>query len=329
MPLRSATLRDDQALQACLVRDQAHVLPGARGPHVAKIQRALLLLDQARIDATELRSKHYGPTTTAAVLAYKRKRRIINTAYQASADNIVGRMTIARMDEELLAAERRLTSNVVCRDGGGGGPIPILDPALAANLSGIREAGPKPPTSHNKVLDVVFQRTEAVQAGFEIRVPELMARARQLMRPHGLDFSRLLPEIGPVVPHDDPVNPGLAVDTFAVREAAEKVLPGRETTLRVIFCFFKLDAAAFGVTDGGKLTEKGTERKKFVLINILKKHADDGTLLHEMIHAAYPQPKFDHDRDPRSIFSEETSGRDRLPEVHAAQMAAAYFARSR
>ena len=49
MPLRSATLREDQALQACLVRDQAHVLPGARGPRVAKIQRALLLLDQSRI----------------------------------------------------------------------------------------------------------------------------------------------------------------------------------------------------------------------------------------------------------------------------------------
>jgi hypothetical protein len=37
----------------------------------------------------------YGKQTADAVLAYKKKRGIINRGYQASADNIVGKMTMA------------------------------------------------------------------------------------------------------------------------------------------------------------------------------------------------------------------------------------------
>ena len=328
MPLISTTLRDDRALQACLLHDQAHVVPGSHGPHVARIQRALLVLDQARIDANDLRSKRYGPTTTAAVLAFKQKRQIINRAYQSAADNIVGKMTIARMDKELVEAGRRITQKVVCHDAGGGAALP--NPILGVRDSAaVRDATPVA-ANHRRVLDLVFQRTENVLTGFESRLPDLMARARQLMRPHGLDFVQGRPEIGPVVPYDDRVDPGLSVDAFAVREASEKVLAGHENTLRVIFCFFTLNDSgkkAFGVTDGGQLTKDGTPRKKFVLINILKKHPDNGTLLHEMIHAAYKEPKFDHDSDARSVFSEATDGRDRLPGNHAAKLADAYFAR--
>lgn len=324
MPLVSISLREDRALQACLLHDQAHVVPGSHGPHVARIQRALLVLDQSPIDANDLRTKRYGPTTTAAVLAYKQKRQIINRAYQSTADNIVGKMTIARIDKELVEAERRITQKVICHDGGGGAPVPI--PILSVGDSVATPVG----ANHHKVLDLVFQRTENVVTGFETRIPELMARARQLMRPHGLDFALGKPEIGPVVPYDDRVDPALTPDTFAVREASEKVLAGREKTLRVIFCFFTLNKSgqrAFGVTDGGTLSNGGTPRKKFVLINILKKHPDNGTLLHEMVHAAYKEPKFDHDADARSVFSEATDGRDRLPDVHAAKLADAYFAR--
>jgi hypothetical protein len=79
MPLRSQMLRDDRALQACLVSNSAHVVPGSHGPHVARIQSALLLLDKSfSLPADELRTKHYGPRTAAAVLEFKRKRRIIN-----------------------------------------------------------------------------------------------------------------------------------------------------------------------------------------------------------------------------------------------------------
>jgi peptidoglycan hydrolase-like protein with peptidoglycan-binding domain len=57
-------------------------LPGGRGDHVAKIQQALIELDGAKIG----RDGIYGPATAGAVLAYKRKRNIINTAYQTQAD---------------------------------------------------------------------------------------------------------------------------------------------------------------------------------------------------------------------------------------------------
>jgi hypothetical protein len=44
----------------------------------------------------------YGHRTAAAVLAYKRARNIVNHKYQTQADNIVGKMTIAAFDRELL-----------------------------------------------------------------------------------------------------------------------------------------------------------------------------------------------------------------------------------
>jgi peptidoglycan hydrolase-like protein with peptidoglycan-binding domain len=49
----------------------------------------------------------YGPSTAAAVLAFKRKRKIINTGYQTSEDDIVGKMTITALDNELAAFEAR------------------------------------------------------------------------------------------------------------------------------------------------------------------------------------------------------------------------------
>ena len=65
-----------------------------RGEHVAKVQFALFALDSSAIDRNEVRSQTYGPSTAKAVLAYKTKRKIINTAYQSTPDNIVGKMTI-------------------------------------------------------------------------------------------------------------------------------------------------------------------------------------------------------------------------------------------
>lgn len=104
MPLLSELLRGDPKLENAAVHDSAHVLPGSSGPHVEKIQVALMLLDSASIASSELAADRYGETTAAAVLAYKRKRNIINRSYQSAADNIVGRMTIASLDSEM--AER-------------------------------------------------------------------------------------------------------------------------------------------------------------------------------------------------------------------------------
>lgn len=103
MALRSNLFRGDERLEAAAELDSAHVTPGATGDHVRKIQVALIQLDGAGIATDGI----YGNGTAAAVLAYKRKRNIVNHAYQSQADNIVGKMTVAAMDEELAQADRK------------------------------------------------------------------------------------------------------------------------------------------------------------------------------------------------------------------------------
>ena len=105
MSLKCALFRDDPKLEACLVSDSAHVLQGARGAHVGKIQQALVMLGEAVISPSEISGSHYGPSTSAAVLAFKTKRGIINRSYQSKPDPIVGKMTIAALDREVLALQ--------------------------------------------------------------------------------------------------------------------------------------------------------------------------------------------------------------------------------
>jgi hypothetical protein len=105
MALQSRLLQGDRTLEECLVRDSAHVTLGAVGAHVIKIQKALLILDDARIDSGELAMGRYGQSTASAVLAFKKKRNIINRTYQSQADNIVGKMTIAALDKEMSEKE--------------------------------------------------------------------------------------------------------------------------------------------------------------------------------------------------------------------------------
>jgi hypothetical protein len=114
MPLFSQTFKGDSRLEACLVSDPAHVTQGATGEHVSKIQTALMLLAEPKIDNRELIAKRYGPSTAATVLAYKTKRRIINPSYQTQADNIVGKMTIAALDKEMLDFERASRQRNFC-----------------------------------------------------------------------------------------------------------------------------------------------------------------------------------------------------------------------
>jgi hypothetical protein len=55
-------------------------------------------------------------------------------------------------------------------------------------------------------------------------------------------------------------------------------------------------------------------------------HADAGTLLHEMIHAAIRGESLPHDEDnPRNVYSTATDGRDQLTVKRAAQLADAFF----
>ena len=101
MPLLSRLFQDDPALEAAAQNDAAHITSGQRGAHVRKIQIALNVLDGAGLTVDGI----YGPATAEAVLNYKTDRNIVNQAYQTAADNIVGKMTVAKLDQELLARQ--------------------------------------------------------------------------------------------------------------------------------------------------------------------------------------------------------------------------------
>ncbi len=109
MALKSDQFSGDPALEACLVSDPAHVGPGATGAHVGRIQRALAILGELGINDTELSQQRYGTTTADAVLDYK-KSRDIRGAGQRTPDNIVGKMTISKLDSEMAEYESNLPS---------------------------------------------------------------------------------------------------------------------------------------------------------------------------------------------------------------------------
>ena len=98
MPLRSALFMGDAKLEAAASADNAHIAQGATGEHVKKIQTALNVLDRADLTVDGA----YGPRTAHAVRNYKTARNIVNKAYQSQADDIVGRMTVAALDAELV-----------------------------------------------------------------------------------------------------------------------------------------------------------------------------------------------------------------------------------
>ncbi len=107
MPLQSELFKDDPKIVAAATAPHAHIREGQRGPHVGKIQMALLAVSNAKIADVEIDTQFYGPSTAAAVLKYKTEHNppIINRAYQKQADDIVGIMTIAALDREIKQLE--------------------------------------------------------------------------------------------------------------------------------------------------------------------------------------------------------------------------------
>jgi len=105
--LSSQLLSGNQRLQECEISDPAHVMLGDSGEHVRLIQTALFMIERANIEGSEVEASLYGPNTAAAVLSYKTARQIINPAYQRTADNIVGKMTIKQLDNDMLAVEAK------------------------------------------------------------------------------------------------------------------------------------------------------------------------------------------------------------------------------
>jgi hypothetical protein len=129
MPLRSKFFTEpkrNDRLEECLVEDSRHVAPKEppeRGPHVALIQSALFAILPKVDFGDEIEHNVYGPLTADAVFEFKNTRtpKILNPAlHQTVPDNIVGRRTIAALDEEM---ERR--------DGGRGTSVTVTAPPLS------------------------------------------------------------------------------------------------------------------------------------------------------------------------------------------------------
>lgn len=137
MPLKSFQFAGDQRFEQCLLRDSAHIVPGEMGPHVRDIQFALNIIDGLTISDGETAEGRYGPSTAAAVLHYKKKRSIINRSYQSAEDSIVGKMTLASLDEEMFRLQTvpEKGSRQVCGRGGASLVLGLVDPAPFARGS--------------------------------------------------------------------------------------------------------------------------------------------------------------------------------------------------
>lgn len=131
MALQSRLFAGDPKLEAAAISDPAHILPGARGPHVGKLQQALNRLDDSKIAAEEVEATFYGRSTANAVLSFKKKRAIINASYQSSADNIVGKMTMSSLDREVALAEQVVTNPII---------LPLDPPPRPIRLNRLFEA---------------------------------------------------------------------------------------------------------------------------------------------------------------------------------------------
>jgi hypothetical protein len=321
VPLQSELFRDDNALQACLVRDSAHVLRGARGRHVTRIQTAIAILDGTLMDADELEAAVYGPSTAAAVLAYKRARDIINRSYQQRADDIVGKMTIASLDREMLAAEQRKMGRV-CREPTHG-PAPMRRRDVVAQ--GIGDASvPQLPA----ILSVLFQ---FVRVGNKLG-PHTFAiffstirRANELVAPFGMRVAHI-PGFGFSIPHKPKITE--PEEFLGLRKSAELAFPGFKPALRVLVCpLRKNDAQDDDLTNNAiSMSVAGFDR--FIVINSNLLRQDNGTLLHEMIHCSADALMGEfgvHDPDGSgSIFSWD-SNRPKLPLTRARALRDAFF----
>jgi hypothetical protein len=106
--LVSQLFRYNQRLQECLKIPWKHIVPGSQGEHVGLVQQTLMRLGVAVIGPGEILAKRFGDDTLKGVRRFKGPpRNIINRAYEHAPDDIVGQMTIERLDNEMDALERR------------------------------------------------------------------------------------------------------------------------------------------------------------------------------------------------------------------------------
>jgi hypothetical protein len=168
---------------------------------VAKVQSALFALDSLRIDRSELLSHKYGPSTAQAVLAYKTRRKIINFAYQNTPDNIVGKMTIVRLDRDVSLWEQSHKGTHDCRGGLTAAPSgaaltnrePAAGPSFALTSAGkpasIKGPSGGQPKINRKMLLIYcsITRAAALEDGYPLAASVEFARDR--LSQHGMNLS--------------------------------------------------------------------------------------------------------------------------------------------
>ncbi len=286
------------------------------------MQHALELIGDLKIDRQELLQQDYGPSTAKAVLNFKQRRAIINRAYQTTADNIVGRMTIAQLDEEMLKRQNTCIPIGECAIGG---------LALSENRQffGVTAAASGPitaPQQLGKKLRVVFGITKDTVGPFNLAAQ--INAANTMLGVHGMSLDV---QFGTGAKPDElPTAQGFVIedDIIEIRKAFETVRPGLQNVLRVIIV--KMGVSRFGETFRGK-TIDGQIVSPFVFLNCKNRDVSEATLLHEMIHASHKQAQAHDKTPPASVFSENGSEnpnsvkRTDLPDVHARELGVAYY----
>jgi hypothetical protein len=341
MALRSRLFARDVKLNAAAVSNSAHIAPGASGAHVGKLQRALILLDDARISTHDLRFGHYGLSTAQAVLSYKTKRQIINTSYQTRADNIVGIMTMAALDAEMVKRESHVVPSYGCGDPGrsrrAAAPVMIAVGSRATLAFGISErfAGSVTLPIFSADLSVVMMWTTASLTdpdSTKSREWNYFSKAREVLKPFSININTLASPAE--VPSNVLVDPGDKRDIWSVRKTAEQVMPGQREVLRIIGCpFERTDPLFFAVTESGMVD--GVEFVDFILLNTRLTKPDQCTVVHEMLHAdsradGKPTPLINrwlHDVDKTSIYS-DGDNRTVLKPEYAQALSESFFARA-
>ena len=310
--LVSSLLRHDPQLQACLVNDAAHLTIGAQGQHVARVQMALYALDWLQIDKSEVRLQSYGSSTAAAVLSFKTKRGIINYSYQKTADNIVGKMTIARLDSEMFVwerAHRRVDICSCCPPGQPGletrSDTRFFASAIAPTSSAsVANVGKSPP-QFNKTLHIFCTMTKKTQKEGGFNFQPLIDFANVRLKTYAMviatDFST--GSNPAVIDFVDAIV--LEEDVSLARQACENLHPGSPGVLRVMACHRSINANP-GQTYRD-ISVAGTLFKPFIILNsnltTSTPPKDDNVLIHEMIHASHAKIE-PHDPELDSVFTE-------------------------
>ena len=182
MPLQSDLLSGDSKLEACLIFDSAHVVPGSRGDHVKKIQIALNRLSSGRENFNLTVDGVYGRLTAGAVKAYKSapQRRILGPG-QTAADDIVGKRTIKSLDDEMSILENQSpsTTGLISSDVFGSPhdhskcALPSVDPEIEKAPDGTMShiATPMNPLRFGRMINIGGVK-ETDYLGFKDAVPD-------------------------------------------------------------------------------------------------------------------------------------------------------------